>query len=148
MAQLVKNPPAMWETWVWSLGWEDTLEKEGLPTTVFWPGEFHGLYGVTNSRTQLSDFHFHRYLKVNKFACFSPVNPFHVSLILRQSRSLKEDCCSLPKSCPTLCQPMNCSKPGFPVLHYLLEFAQTHVHWVSDAIQPSHPLSSPSPLIL
>ena len=40
---------------------------------------------------------------------------------------------------------MNCSTPGFPVFHYLAEFAQTHVHWVSDAIQPSHPLSSPSP---
>ena len=40
---------------------------------------------------------------------------------------------------------MDCSIPGFPVLHYLPEFAQTHVHWVSDAIQPSHPLSSPSP---
>ena len=52
-------------------------------------------------------------------------------------------CCSVPKSCPTLCDPMDCSTPGFPVLHYLLEFAQTHVHWVSDAIQPSHPLLSP-----
>jgi len=40
---------------------------------------------------------------------------------------------------------MNCNTPGFPVLHYLPKFAQTHVHWVSDAIQPSHPLSSPSP---
>ena len=40
---------------------------------------------------------------------------------------------------------MDCSTPGFPVLHYLSEFAQTHVHWVSDAIQPSHPLSPPSP---
>ena len=43
-----------------------------------------------------------------------------------------------------LCDPMNCSTPGFPVYHYLLEFAQTHVHWNSDAIQPPHPLSSPS----
>ena len=43
-----------------------------------------------------------------------------------------------------LCDPLDCSMPGFPVLH-LLEFAQIHVHWVSDAIQPSHPLSSPSP---
>ena len=43
---------------------------------------------------------------------------------------------------------MDCSTPGFSVLHYLLEFAQTHVHWVDDAIQPSHPLSSPSPLAL
>ena len=42
-------------------------------------------------------------------------------------------------------QPMDCSTPGFPVLHYLLEFAQTHVHWVGDAIQPSHPLSPSSP---
>ena len=43
VAQLVKNPPAMWETWVPFLGWEDPLEKEMLPTPVFWPGEFHGL---------------------------------------------------------------------------------------------------------
>ena len=44
MAQLVKNPPAMQKTWVQFLGWEDPLEKEKLPTPVFWPGEFHGLY--------------------------------------------------------------------------------------------------------
>ena len=53
---------------------------------------------------------------------------------------------SVTQSCPTLWDPMDCSTPGFPVFHYLLEFAQTHVHWVSDAIQPSHPLSPPSPL--
>ena len=47
-------------------------------------------------------------------------------------------------SCVWLCNPINCSMPGFPVLHHLLEFALTHVHWVGDAIQPSHPLSSPS----
>ena len=57
------------------------------------------------------------------------------------------DCCenllllfSVPKLCLTLCDPMNCSTPGFPVLHYLPEFAQTYVHWVGDAIQPSHSL--------
>ena len=50
------------------------------------------------------------------------------------------------QSCPTLCDPMNCSTPGLPVQHQLPEFTQTHVHQVSDAIQPSHPLSSPSPL--
>ena len=49
------------------------------------------------------------------------------------------------KSCPPLCDPMDCGMPGFPVLHQLPELAQTHVHRVSDAIQPSHPLSSPSP---
>ena len=53
--------------------------------------------------------------------------------------------CLVAKSCPTLCDPMDLSMPGFPVLHYLLEFSQTHVHWVSDVIQTSHPLSSPSP---
>ena len=52
---------------------------------------------------------------------------------------------SVAQLCPTLCNPMNCSTPGFPVYHQLLELAQTHVHPVGDAIQPSHPLSSPSP---
>ena len=52
---------------------------------------------------------------------------------------------SVTQSCPTLCDPMNCSTPGLPVYHQLSEFTQTHVHRVSDAIQPSHPLSSPSP---
>ena len=48
------------------------------------------------------------------------------------------------QSCPTLCDPMNRSMPGLPVHHQLPEFTQTHIHWVGDAIQPSHPLSSPS----
>jgi len=56
-------------------------------------------------------------------------------------------CCLVAKSCPTFCDPMDCSTPGFPVLHHLPEFAQTQVHWIGDAIQPSHPLSSPSPPI-
>ena len=53
---------------------------------------------------------------------------------------------SVAQLCPTLCDPMNRSTPGLPVHHQLLEFTQTHAHRVSDAIQPSHPLSSPSPL--
>ena len=52
---------------------------------------------------------------------------------------------SVAQSCPTLCDPMDCSTPSFPVHHQPLELAQTHVHWVGDAIQPSHPLSPPSP---
>ena len=52
---------------------------------------------------------------------------------------------SVAQSCPTLCHPMNCSTPGLPVHHQLPEFTQTHVHGVGDAIQPSHPLSSPFP---
>ena len=62
---------------------------------------------------------------------FLPVSSIQLSLVIQ--------------SCPTLCDPMDCSTPGFPVHHQLLELALTHVHWVSDAIQPSHPLSSPSP---
>ena len=52
---------------------------------------------------------------------------------------------SVAQSCPTLCDPMDCSTPGFPIHHQLLEVTQTHVHLVGDAIQPSHPLLSPSP---
>ena len=52
---------------------------------------------------------------------------------------------SVAQLCLTLCDPMNCSTPGLLVHHRLLESTQTHVHWVGDAIQPSHPLSSPSP---
>ena len=51
---------------------------------------------------------------------------------------------SVTQLCPTLCDPMDCSTPGLPVHHQLLQFTQTHVHWVGDTIQPSHPLSSPS----
>ena len=54
-------------------------------------------------------------------------------------------CCSVLKLCPALCYPIDCSMLGFRVLYHLPEFAQTHVHWVNDAIQPSHPLSPPFP---
>ena len=54
-------------------------------------------------------------------------------------------CCSVAKLCLTFCNSTDCSTPDFPVLHHLPDFTQTHVHWVSDSIQPSHPLSSPPP---
>ena len=53
---------------------------------------------------------------------------------------------SVTQSCLTLCDPLNCSMPGLPIHHQLPEFTQTHTHRVGDAIQPSHPLASPSPL--
>ena len=65
------------------------------------------------------------------------VSPYVVVIVLVQFSSVAQ-------SCLTLCNPMNHSMPGLPVHHQLLEFTQTHVHWVGDAIQPSHPLSSPS----
>ena len=52
---------------------------------------------------------------------------------------------SVARSCLTCCDPRDCSTPSFSLLHHILEFTQTHVHWVSKATQPSHPLSSPSP---
>ena len=55
-------------------------------------------------------------------------------------------CCSVGLSWQTLCDPMDCTMPGLPLLHYLPEFPQTHVPWVGDAIQPSHPRLLPSPL--
>ena len=63
----------------------------------------------------------------------------------KEKRSRSVQFSSVAQSCPILCNPMNCSTPGLPVHHRLPEFTQTHVHPISDAIQPSHPLSSPSP---
>jgi len=60
--------------------------------------------------------------------------------------NLSPCCCPVTRWYLTLCNPKNCSTPGFPVFHHLLELAQAHVQWVSDAIQPSHSLSSPSPV--
>ena len=60
-------------------------------------------------------------------------------------QSVSQSVSLVAQSCPTLCDPLNCSTPGLPVHHQLPEFIQTHVHRVGDAIQPSHPLSSPSP---
>ena len=71
------------------------------------------------------------------FICFLRTK---LSYVMYQIRSVVQ-------SCPTLCDPMNHSTPGIPFHHQLPEFTQTHIHRVSDAIQPSHPLSSPSPLV-
>ena len=73
---------------------------------------------------------------------FSWIRFYWIHRLIKDNLSLQFS--SVAQSCPTLCNPMNCSKPGLPVYHQLLEFTQTHVHRVSDAIQPSHPLSSPS----
>ena len=75
----------------------------------------------------------------------------YIELILQRGPSLSlrwgisVQFSTVAQLCPTLCNPMDCSMPGFPVRHQLPEFAQTHVHWVGEVIEPSHPLSSPSP---
>ena len=78
------------------------------------------VHGITKSWTWLSDWTEHHSQKIPQFS-------------------------SVAQSCLTLWDPMDFSTPGFPVHHWLLELAQTHVHWVGDATRPSHPLSSPSP---
>ena len=101
--------------------------REQLPTPVFWPGELHGLYSPWGCKeldtTEQLSLHFTSLLTLLWVAQFS----------------------SVTQLCPILCDPMNQSTPGLPIYHQLLESTQTHVHWVGDAIQPSHPLSSPSP---
>ena len=70
---------------------------------------------------------------------------FFTEALFMIAKNWKTAFSSVAQSCPTLCDPMDCSTPGFPILHQLPELAQTHIHRVSDATQPSHPLSSPSP---
>ena len=69
----------------------------------------------------------------------------HTTLDCIKSKAPSVQFSSVAQSCPTLCDPMNCSTPGLPVHQQLPEFTQTHVHRVRDVIQPSHPLLSPSP---
>ena len=73
-------------------------------------------------------------------------HPMYNTVIMINNNVLYQFSSVQSQSCPTLCNPMDCSTPGPPVHHQLPEFTQTHVHWVGDAIQPSHPPSSPSPL--
>ena len=73
------------------------------------------------------------------------VGYWNILLLVYCSLCLLSGCCLVTRSCPILGDPMGCSTPGLAVLHYLLEFAQTHVRWVGVALQLSHPLSPPSP---
>ena len=79
---------------------------------------------------------------------FPIMNLLFCEIIYMPFYTYLHSCCSVAESCLTLWNPMDCSTPGFPVLHYQPEFAQTHVHRVDDTIQPSHPLLPPSPLAL
>ena len=69
---------------------------------------------------------------------------YYCTVICNSKRFSSVQFSSVAQSCPTLWDPMDCGTPGFPVYHRIVEFTQTHVHWVGDAIQPSHPLLSPS----
>ena len=154
------------DPWVGKISWS----RKWQTTPVFLPGKFHGqrslagsVYGISESDTigQLSS---HAWMDLesvkvsqkekNKYCILMQMYGiqktctdeliFRADIENRRGHSGGEGCCSVAQSCPTLWDPMDCSTPGFPVLHHLLELAQNHVHWVSDAIQPSHPLLPPS----
>ena len=114
--------------WVGKIPWRRAWQ----PTPVFLSGESYDrrawwatVHGVAKSQTQLK--------RLSMHAC------------MHASTATSVQFSSVTQSCPTLRDHMNCSTPSLPVHHQLPEFTQTHVHRVSDAIQPSHPLSSPSP---
>ena len=117
VAQLVKNLPAMWETCVRSLGWEDALEREKLPTPVFWPGEFHGCidHGVTKSQTWLSDFHIN-------------ISIYNIYICL----------CAKSLQCLTLCDPPNHSSVHGILQGRILEWVAMSSSRVSS--QPKDPI--------
>ena len=98
---------------------------------------------VSNNRTQCAINNNNKDKKSNKTSWSSRVHARKVKF--KEGRHMTNSISSVAQSCLTLCDPMDCSMPGFPVHHQLLEPGQTHVHWIGDAIQPSHPLSSPFP---
>ena len=101
------------------------------------------IHGVTKSRTRLSDWTELKQLGSSR-ADLSP--PLHLQDLLDDSTlSVSCCCCLVTRSCLTLCNLMDCSTLGFPVLHHHPEFVQIHGHWIDDAIQPSYPLLTPSP---
>ena len=98
---------------------------------------------VSNNRTQCAINNNNKDKKSNKTSWSSRVHARKVKS--KEGRHMTNSISSVAQLCLTLCDPMDCSMPGFPVHHQLLEPGQTHVRWVSDTIQPSQPLSSPSP---
>ena len=116
------------DLWVRKIPWK----RKWQPTPVFLRGKSHGhrsLESYSPWDCKESD--------TTENACMI----FHFCIHTRTYQSVS----SVAQLCPTLCDPMNCSTPGLPVHYQLPEFTQTHMHQVGDAIQLSHPLSSPSP---
>ena len=123
--------------------------REWLPTSVFLTEQFHGqrslvAYGLQPMGSQSTGHNWVTNTVKLQNNCKETKGIFlvlKISTLMWMSVHICEvQFSSVAQSCPTLCDPMDCSTPGFPVHHQLLEFTHAHVHWVSDAIQPSHPL--------
>ena len=105
------------------------------------------LVGSTGWVKQVKMVKRHKSLVIRKISSGDAMYSLVIKLTMLHCMPIRSDQIrSLTQSCPALCDPMNRSTPGLPVHHQLPEFTETHVHQVSDAFQPSHPLSSPSPL--
>ena len=129
--------------------------RKWQPTPVFLPGKSHGwrsLAGYSPWGHKESDMTERLYfISLHFTSLHSSVGQIGTISVLSISLSSERSTVqfsSVAQSCATLCDPMDHGTPSLPVHHQLPEFTQTHVHWVSDAIQPSHPLTSPSPLAL
>ena len=109
--------------------------RSAIKIVWFWLTQWHMTWVTTHLILSLIIKHT---LKISLFTS-------HSGNLYLQARFPHHQFSLVTQSCPTLCNPMDGSVPSFPVHHQLLELTQTHVHWVSDSIQPSHPLSSPSP---
>ena len=107
-----------------------------------WQATVHGVAKTESDMTEQLSMHIPQSVLITPKRKPTPVST-HSPLNLQPQPSIQFS--SVTQSCLTLCDPMNCSTPGLPVHHQLLEFTQTHDHPVGDAIQPSHPLLSPSP---
>ena len=135
--------------WVGKIPWR----RKWQPPAVFLPGKSHGQRSLVDYRLQRGglDLVTEHSTDINPNLLIYPpllLSPSTTVSLFSMSIGLfykSVQFSSVTQSCPTLCDPMNRSTPGLPVHHQLLEFTQIHIHRVSDAIQPSHPLSSPSP---
>ena len=113
--------------------------SNGAPKAKQWKGQDAAL---TTSRQAVQSLHVHMPFDVTLPTKGSkPSSNHHCAGTSLQTSLSQQGCWSAAQSCLTLWNPKDCSMPGFPVLHHLLEFAQTHIHWISDVIQPSSPLS-------